>query len=109
MTKTNGLKILSDPWIYPEEKANALTAKAANESPPGSPIFRTKKKTMNNLGIFSQNVNNPEEIDLDPMPSFGHKTGMQALLSDVIDSKSKMAHVPKRNNEFLSSLGMRAM
>ena len=43
MAKTNGLKIISDPWIFPEEKANFNTAKNGNESPPSSPIFKAKK------------------------------------------------------------------
>lgn len=101
MAKTNGMNIISDPWIYPEDKHGT----GVNGSPINSPIFKNKKKTAAHAGIFSHNVHNPEEIDLEPV-SLGHKTGMQAILSDVIDQKSTAT---RRNNDFLTSLGMRAV
>lgn len=102
MAKTNGMNIISDPWVYPEDKHGT----GVNGSPINSPIFKNKKKTTAHAGIFSHNVHNPEEIDLE-MVSVGHKTGMQAVLSDVIDQKAK--DITRRNNDFLTSLGMRAV
>lgn len=102
MAKTNGMNIISDPWVFPEDKHGA----GINGSPINSPIFKTKKKTAAHAGIFSHNVHNPEEIDLEPT-MIGHKTGMQAILSEVIDQKAKES--TRRNNDFLTSLGMRAV
>lgn len=56
-------------------------------------------------------MGNPNEIEIDPIPSFGHKTGMQAILSDVIDQKIRMPATTKqqRDGSYLTSLGMRAI
>ena len=101
MAKTNGMNIISDPWVYPEDKHGT----GVNGSPINSPIFKNKKKATAHAGIFSQQVHNPEEIDLDM--AVGHKTGMQAVLRDVIDQKAR--DITRRNNDFLTSLGMRAV
>lgn len=52
---------------------------------------------------------NPEDIDLGNSSSLaGYKTGMQAMLSDVVDQKSH--NIPKRRtNELPTSVGMKVV
>ena len=83
MAKTNGMFIVSDPWVFNEDSAHQTINGGSMPTSPKQ-LFKSKKKTLNNIG-FSQTVGNPNEIELDPAPSFGHKTGMQAILSEVID------------------------
>lgn len=54
------MKIISEPWVVADDKM--------------------RKKSSMNAGLFS----NPEEVDLSS-PSKGFKTGMQGVLSELIE------------------------
>ena len=48
--------------------------------------------------------NNPEEVEI-ASPSKAYKTGMQGILSDLIEHKANKKQATAKDN-FLSSLGM---
>ena len=73
MAKTNGMFIVSDPWVFNDDANQAMNGGSMPTSP--KQLFKSKKKTLHNIG-YSQTVGNPNEIELDPVPTFGHKTGM---------------------------------
>jgi hypothetical protein len=75
MARTNGMKIISEPWVVGDDKMQGTPKYAFHNSP----AFRGKKSSMN-AALFR----NPEEVEL-TSPSKAHKTGMQGLLSDLIE------------------------
>jgi hypothetical protein len=52
-------------------------------------------------------VGNPEEMDIGGSMLAGYKTGMQAMLSEVIDQKAQSK--TKRTNDILTNIGMKTM
>ena len=98
MARTNGMKIISEPWVFSDEQPK-YSHMISNQN---SPVFRGKKSSIGAI------MNNPEEVEI-ASPQKAYKTGMQGILSDLIEHKANKKQQMSNQDNFLSSLGMMAI
>lgn len=80
MARTNGRNIISEPWVLSDGYGKASGMHSDHDVT--SPIFKGKKSSLH-----PRMLGNPEEVEI-ASPSKAFKTGMNGILSDLIEHKA---------------------
>lgn len=92
MTRTNGMNIISEPWIFNEHgEKNQMTNK--------SPSLKARTSSIN-----PNHYNNPDEVEISSPNAACYRTGMQGIFSDLVNDKATNGSSANKE-KFYSTLG----